>query len=70
MTKKKALPSSAALSDLEATPDMIKAGVKAFFPFDRRYDEIDDALKRVWCAMWTALLEGQAAPGNWPPPRR
>ena len=27
MTKKKALPNSAALSDLEATPEMIEAGV-------------------------------------------
>lgn len=56
--------------DVKITPEMVEAGVKAFFPFDRRYDEIDDALKRVWRAMWMALLEGQAAPGNWSPPRR
>ncbi len=52
------------------TPEMIEAGVKAFFPFDRRYDEIDGAIKRVWRAMWLAMLEGQAPPGNQPSPDR
>ncbi len=65
------MPDAAAVMDrderekeAEITPEMIEAGVKAFFPFDRRYDEIDGAIKRVWRAMWLAMLEGQAAPGN------
>ena len=41
--------------DVKITPEMIEAGKKAFFPFDSRYDEIDDALKRVWRAMWMAF---------------
>ena len=56
--------------EAEITPEMVEAGVKAFFPFDRRYDEIDGAIKRVWRAMWLAMLEGQVAPGKHPPPDR
>ena len=51
-------------NEFEVTPEMIKAGVEAFFPFDRRYDEIDGAIARVWRAMWMARLEGLAAAGN------
>lgn len=51
-------------NEFEVTPEMIKAGVEAFFPFDRRYDEIDGAIARVWRAMWREKLEGQAAARN------
>ena len=51
-------------NEFEVTPEMIKAGLEAFFPFDRRYDEIDGAIARVWRAMWMARLEGQAVARN------
>ena len=51
-------------NEIEVTPEMIEAGVEAFFPFDRRYDEIDGAIARVWRAMWMARLEGQAVARN------
>ena len=50
-----------AVPETEPTPAMIRAGVEVYSPFDRRYDELDDLVERVWRAMSKARLEDPAA---------
>lgn len=42
------------LSTPEITPDMIEAGVAEFLEFDRRYESDQDAVCRIFTAMYRA----------------
>jgi hypothetical protein len=41
-------------SEVEITPEMIRAGVREFIKFDRDYDTEQDAVVRVFRAMLAA----------------
>ena len=40
-----------AVSEIEVTPEMVRAGAKAWLSFDARFEEIDDVVIRIWRAM-------------------
>jgi hypothetical protein len=37
-----------------ATPEMIFAGAQAYLSLDRRFEDVGDAVQRIWGAMWRA----------------
>lgn len=38
--------------EIEITPEMIEAGVLAFLRHDRRFEEPDEAVRRIYSDMW------------------
>jgi hypothetical protein len=44
-------PAGAPVDEIEVTPDMIDAGVLAFFDVDRRFDGIEVAVEHAFLAM-------------------
>ena len=44
----------------DITPAMMRAGREAYYPFDRRYDDLDELVARIWRAMWQAKSEAEA----------
>ena len=56
--------SKIAVPETEPTPAMVRAGIEAYFPFDRRYDEIDELVARIWRAMSKARSGDLAVVGK------
>lgn len=48
------------LPDAEATPEMMAAGRDAFLSYDSRFEDIEDAVRRVWDRMVAAMLKDNA----------
>jgi hypothetical protein len=45
---------AAAHAEPEITPEMIFAGCVEFQRWDKRFEGLEDAMRRVWVAMWGA----------------
>lgn len=43
-----------ATEEIEVTPEMIEAGVAAFWAFDLRAEGPEGAVEDIFCAMWKA----------------
>ena len=35
----------------EITDEMMRVGIKAFYSYDERFDDVEDAIRRIWEAM-------------------
>ena len=42
--------------ETEVTPEMIEAGVGAFWSFDARFEDAEDVVRRIWCGMNAARV--------------
>ena len=44
--------------EIKVTPEMIEAGVRAFWSFDTRFEDAEDVVKRIWRGM-NAVRNGE-----------
>lgn len=55
-------------SEIEITPEMIKAGVAVYPAFDGRFENsYDEAVIEIFEAMWAARVKGHASITGQPP---
>lgn len=47
-----------AVPEIEITPEMLKAGIKAFMDYDSRFEQESDAVIEIFEAMWAAKVRG------------
>ena len=50
--------------EVEVTPEMIEAGVRAFWSFDARFEDAEDVVTRIWCGMNAARIGRAKAEGD------
>jgi hypothetical protein len=64
MCDRLALNGEEVTKEIEVTPEMIAAGIKQLTFYNNDYDGEDDAVKRIFCAMFDEYLDYLSASGR------
>ncbi len=48
------------VSAIEVTPDMMAAGLDAWLSYDSRFEDAEDAVRRIWVRMVAAMSRDNA----------
>ena len=49
-------------SEVEVTPEMMAAGLDAWLSYDSRFEDAEDAARRIWVRMVGAMSRENAVP--------
>ena len=53
-----------AVPEFEITDEMMRAGLDAWCEYDSRFEDTDDAVRRIWHRMVAAMLKADAGLGQ------